>query len=188
MAAHLADDDRQQQKKPGDLPYAPATIPQNVKLRESCVMTNPSTLLQEIDDNNQVDELTQPRVKVPLAGYPGNLTTDELAACQSLRRELQKRKEDSAANEGKVYEEILRVYREVETEPYALCRFLRSRQFHVDKVFEMMDECVEQWREAREHNFYPGESQRKGPRQLYVWQAKRRRLRLSNTVILTLYC
>lgn len=139
--------------QPDDLPYAPAPIPQAAKLRESCVMTNPSTLLQEV---NEVDELTQPRVKVALAGYPGNLTEAELAACQSLRKELSKRKLDTA-NDGKIYEEIIRVYRQVETEPYALCRFLRARKFHVDNVFEMMNDCVEHWRAARKYDFHPGE-------------------------------
>ena len=138
---------------PSDLPYAPAMIPQTANHRESCVMADPSTLLQDL---NEVDELTQPRVKIPLAGYPGNLTESELAACQRLREELNKRKGDTG-NDGKVYEEIIRVYKKVETEPYALCRFLRARQFHVDKVFEMMSECVEQWREAREYDFHPGE-------------------------------
>lgn len=138
---------------PSDLPYAPATISQSANHRESCVMADPSTLLQDL---TELDELTQPRVKIALAGYPGNLTEKELAACQRLREELNKHKGDSA-NDGKVYEEIIRVYRKVETEPYALCRFLRARQFHVDKVFEMMNECVEQWRQAREYNFHPGE-------------------------------
>ena len=135
-----------------DFAYAPATVSEPRQHRESCRMADPNTLLQVIE------ELKEPRVKVGLSGYPGNLTEAELAACQKFRAELEKRKKD-VANDGKIYEEIVRVYKKVETEPYALCRYLRARQYNVDKVFEMLDECVEQWRKAREHHFYPGEFQ-----------------------------
>jgi hypothetical protein len=70
-------------------------------------------------------------------------------ACQQFREELKKR--------DTIWEEVVRVYDPVETEPYALCRFLRARHFNVVKVLDMISETLEIWREARKHDYFPGE-------------------------------
>lgn len=59
---------------------------------------------------------------------------------------------------GGIYEEMVYCYKEIEPEPYALCRFLRWANFHPDKVFKYMDSHVERWEEAKKHNFYPDAS------------------------------
>jgi hypothetical protein len=81
-------------------------------------------------------------------GYPGDLTKTELEACLKLREELKKR--DPA------YREMVHAYSPAESEAFALCRFLRAREFHVDDVFAMLDgnDAVAIWKEAREKNFY----------------------------------
>lgn len=131
-----------------DLTYAPAKIA-DPRPRASVSMADPTTLLAVMK------ELQEPRVKVECPGYPGQLTKEELAACQKFRDELKKKKEDTA-NNGKTYEDVVRIYDPVETEPYALCRFLRARQFDTDKVFEMITEILDVWREAQKHDYYPG--------------------------------
>ena len=128
------------------IPYAPAKVA-DPRLRQSLTMDEPNALLKVMK------ELKQPRVMVDGNGYPGNLTPKELAACQQFRAELKKR--------DKIWEEVVRVYDPVETEPYALCRFLRARQFNVSKVLEMISETLEIWREARTHGYYPGEFMKK---------------------------
>lgn len=81
-------------------------------------------------------------------GYPGQLTDEELEACLKFRDELKTR--------DPVYREMVRAYAPAESEAFALCRFLRARNFDVDAVFAMLNEsdAVGVWKEAREHNFY----------------------------------
>lgn len=82
-------------------------------------------------------------------GYPGNLTPDELQACLQFRNEL-KLHRDAA------YREIVYAYGPVEDEAFALCRFLRARQFDVNSVFDMLERnnVVELWNHARTHQFW----------------------------------
>ena len=54
-----------------------------------------------------------------------------------------------------IYNQIVRSFSSVEREAYALCRFLRARQFDVEKVFGLLDEAREHYAAAREHDFYP---------------------------------
>lgn len=131
------------------LPYAPAQVA-DPRPRESISLEDPSSLL------GVLKELKEPRVNVQCAGYPGNLTEEELAACQKFRAELQRRRTDG--NGGETYSDIVRIYDPVETEPYSLCRFLRARQFNVDKVFEMVTEVLGVWREAQKHDYFPDPS------------------------------
>jgi len=144
------------------LPYAPATVAPPHP-RASLIMDDPSTLLLNTNTNSKntnsknevlMKELKDPRVKMNLTGYPGELTEMELSACIKFRAQLQERAD--SGEDGKTYQEIVRVYDPVETEPYSLCRFLRARQFDVPKVFEMIEGSLGVWREARKHNFFPG--------------------------------
>jgi len=156
LLALAAEDNEGEKEEDGgnNLAYTPATVPEPKHKRESVIFDDPATLLAETETETDIlQELKEPRIKVELSGYPGNLTNDELEACQQFRSELKER--SAGKNDGKIYEEIVRAYRQVETEPYALCRFLRARKFQVSEVFVMMDECVEDWRKARDHNFYP---------------------------------
>ncbi|CAB9515772.1 Phosphatidylinositol/phosphatidylcholine transfer protein [Seminavis robusta] len=138
------DQDHNNNNQSEEMPYAPAQVA-DPRPRGSLSMEDPNSLL--------LKELTKPRVNVALAGYPGNLTPQELNACQQFRAELKKRKR--ASPEGSIWEEVVRIYNPVETEPYALCRFLRARQFNVDKVMDMIADTFDIWREARKHDYFP---------------------------------
>ena len=80
-------------------------------------------------------------------GFPGELSTIELEAVKRFQQELQTR-------DDKVYHQIVYSFREVESEAYALCQFLRARKFDVDKVFELLDVAKEYFAVARGNNFY----------------------------------
>ena len=79
-------------------------------------------------------------------GFPGELTENELEAVKLFRSELETR--------DPIYKTIVRSLSEVEKEAYALCRFLRARKFDVEKVFELLDEAKENYKNASEFNFY----------------------------------
>ena len=81
-------------------------------------------------------------------GYPGELNQEELDACLKFREELKQR--DPA------FREMVRAYSPAEEEEFALCRFLRAREFNVDEIFAMLDGngAVDIWKNARENDFY----------------------------------
>ncbi len=94
------------------------------------------------------------------AGYPGELSNDELQACLEFRRRLNEHIDptyrkmvylnvdvDLEADEGDA-KDIDMAGRGPEEEAFALCRFLRARQFDVEKTFAMMGEHVDMFREA----------------------------------------
>ncbi len=81
-------------------------------------------------------------------GFPGELSTIELEAVQRFQHELQTRTD-------RTYHQIVHSFREVESEAYALCRFLRARQFDVEKVFDLLDVAKEYFVVAKAANFYP---------------------------------
>jgi hypothetical protein len=81
-------------------------------------------------------------------GFPGELTTTELETVKRFQYELQTRTD-------RIYHQIVHSFGEVESEAYALCRFLRARQFDVDKVFELLDVAKEHFAIAKACNFYP---------------------------------
>lgn len=147
------------------LDYAPCQIADPIP-RASVSMKFPSSLLS-------TKELKDPKIKLNLQGYPGALTEAELEACQEFQKQLQIRADVATDNnnnkkDGTVYREMVRAFYPVEEEPYALCRFLRSRKFHVDHVFQMMEEGVQAWRNARKHNFFPDPSEAIGGAPLRV--------------------
>ena len=81
-------------------------------------------------------------------GFPGELSAMELEAVQRFQHELQTRTD-------RTYHQIVHSFREVESEAYALCRFLRARQFNVEKVFDLLDVAKEYFVVAKAANFYP---------------------------------
>lgn len=72
-------------------------------------------------------------------GYPGELDGDELETCLKFREELKKR--DPALKE------MVMAMHPYENEAFALCRFLRARDFDIDEVFAMLkkDKQAENW-------------------------------------------
>lgn len=80
-------------------------------------------------------------------GFPGNLTRHQLKAYLEFKTLLHQR--------GGVYKEMVYCYRDIEQEPYALCRYLRFCNFNVPRVFKYMDEHVEKWEIAKANDFYP---------------------------------
>jgi hypothetical protein len=83
-----------------------------------------------------------------IQGYPGQLNQVELQACLNFRDELKKR--DSA------FHEMVHAYSPAEDEAFALCRFLRAREFNVDEIFAMLEgnHAIDVWKQAREKNYY----------------------------------
>jgi len=106
---------------------------QNIKLRQTLVVKQ---------------HLDEPTVKLELKGYPGDLTQDELDTCLALRQAI-KDKDDPS------YKEMVDAFKDVEDEPYALCRFLRGRSFDLDATLEMMDASIPTWKDGKPHAFYP---------------------------------
>lgn len=84
------------------------------------------------------------------AGYPGHLTEDELEACLKFRRRLKEEQEPT------VFRDMVYQFDDVEEEPYAICRYLRSGKFDVDATFRKMDEQFrENWLRGRDVGFFP---------------------------------
>ena len=83
-------------------------------------------------------------------GYPGELTEDELDTCLEFREQLKKR--DPA------FKEMVMAMHPHENEAFALCRILRSRDFDIENVFEMLSEKdqLKNWQElkGRDPNFF----------------------------------
>ena len=81
-------------------------------------------------------------------GYPGELTEEELETCLKFREELKKR--DPA------FKEMVMAMHPHENEAFALCRFLRARDFVYEEVFTMMEEQIGDWHEVKEKdpNFF----------------------------------
>mmetsp|Transcript_15342 Transcript_15342/g.38662 ORF Transcript_15342/g.38662 Transcript_15342/m.38662 type:complete len:564 (+) Transcript_15342:133-1824(+) len=83
-------------------------------------------------------------------GYPGELTEDELETCLIFREELKKR--DPA------FKEMVMAMHPYEEEAFALCRFLRARDFDAEDVFSMMQEKnqTENWNavKSQDPNFF----------------------------------
>lgn len=140
------------------LSYAPADKPMCHK-RGSVFMDNPSTLLHTSDTAAPTkrrrrstifirQKLQDPTVRVEVRGYPGDLTAEELDAAIELRRALNEH-DDSA------YREMVLAFKEVEEEPYALCRYLRARDFQVADSMAMIGNADDSWKQARENDFFP---------------------------------
>jgi len=83
-------------------------------------------------------------------GYPGELTEAELETCLEFREQLKKR--DPA------FKEMVMAMHPHENEAFALCRFLRARNFDMEDVFTMMQEKnqTENWHavKRKDPNFF----------------------------------
>lgn len=112
-------------------------------LLESCYRDSASTIIASARCRGG----SSVSVKSEEWGFPGSLNPRQLAAYQDFRSELQQR--------DAVYREMVYCYKEIEPEPYALCRFLRWSNFHPGKTLKFMDGIVERWQQAKKHNFYP---------------------------------
>jgi hypothetical protein len=137
--------------------YAPATIA-NPYPRASIAFDKIQTLLAPSKKDLKstiliLNELKEPEQKVNLEGYPGNLTKEELDACQLFRKTLKERDPS--------YRDMVNSL-DAEEEVYAICRFMRSRNFDVNAVFQMMDECIDLWKAAAKHDFFPSLEQSLG--------------------------
>lgn len=80
-------------------------------------------------------------------GYPGHLTEKEFDACVKFRKQLRERES--------VYRDMVDAFSPVEDEAFAVCRFMRSRNFNLEEVFRMMDGYLDLWKEGKENNFFP---------------------------------
>lgn len=100
-----------------------------------------------------LEDLKLPGV-VSEKGFPGALTEEELESVKRFQSELQSR--------DPIYAEIVRSFSVVEKEAYSLCRWLRSRKFDVDAVFELLGDAKQEFEKAKKHDFYPNLSESLG--------------------------
>ena len=81
-------------------------------------------------------------------GYPGELTESELATCLEFREQLK--------TKNPAYKEIVMAMHPHEQEAFALCRFLRARDFDVENIFAMLEENNQpvHWHAKKKVDFY----------------------------------
>jgi hypothetical protein len=92
-------------------------------------------------------DLLDPRVAVQERGYPGLLDSRELKECQQFYREIHKR--------GGTLREIVFAYKDVEDEPYTICRFMRPTKFAAPEMLQRLDQNKAVWEAAAKQKFYP---------------------------------
>jgi len=83
---------------------------------------------------------------IGLAGYPGTLTMNELEECQKFVRGLN----DLPPS---VAEQIYSL-RDIEDQPYTICRWLRATKFDAEAILARCAENQPLFDEAKEHDFY----------------------------------
>ena len=134
--------------------YIPTPLP-NYRPRGSVAMDDPESLLRSIPSNKRLrqtiiikEKLDEPTVNLELRGYPGDLTKEEMETCLAFRKAI-KEQDDPA------FREMIVAFKDVEDEPFALCRFLRGRQFDLDLTIQMMNDSIPTWTDAKPHNFFP---------------------------------
>lgn len=132
--------------------YTPASLPNYIP-RGSVVMEQPETLLLDSNFSKKrrqtiliTHDLEEPLLKVDARGYPGNLNPEELEACLDFRRALK---------ENPDQREVVTSFSEIEEEPYALCRYLRARNFNTQDTLEMIDASMSTFQRYKRHDFYP---------------------------------
>lgn len=86
-------------------------------------------------------------------GYPGHLTDEQLQICLDFRKQIFSDDDDDVDNATR--REIVFAFHKIENEAYAICRYLRAREFDIDATLKMIDGYIPRWKEGREHNFYP---------------------------------
>ena len=96
------------------------------------------------------ESLETPSIVIKSPGYPGELTEQEMEKVIDFRRRLMAGKKEAR--------ELVLAQFGSETDEYALCRWLRSRKFDVDKTMEFVMEGVPIFKEGKKHKFYPSKS------------------------------
>ena len=62
-------------------------------------------------------------------------------------------------------------FRDIEEEPYTICRWLRATKMDASKILKRLEENVGMWKEASKHDFYPDPSKELGcPFSLFLTQ------------------
>jgi hypothetical protein len=92
-------------------------------------------------------DLKEPRVSVQERGYPGLLDSRELKECQTFYREIHKR--------GGALRDIVFAYKDVEDEPYTICRFMRPTKFAAPEMLQRLEQSKAVWEAAAKQKFYP---------------------------------
>lgn len=140
-----------------------ATAPQRSRRRLS--LLEPESLLRSTDDDKEDEEsskdvpsfvrrastavaqdLRAPAVPVTERGFPGQLDARELAECQTFYREV-------TAREG-ILRDIVFCYKDIEEEPYTICRFLRPTKFSAADMLTRLENTKEAWEKAAKADFY----------------------------------
>lgn len=154
-----------------DMKYAPATVAYDSKPL-GLSLDKPKTLLSSFHhsmaDNKKTtkatvdksfalrqtmvlkESLEMPSIIIKSPGYPGELTEEEVEKVVEFRRRLMAGKKDAR--------ELVLAQFGSETDEYALCRWLRSRKFDVDKTMEFVTEGLPIFKEGKKHKFYPSKS------------------------------
>ena len=86
-------------------------------------------------------------------GYPGHLTEKQLQICLDFRKQITS--DDDNNDDNATRREIVFAFHKIENEAYAICRYLRAREFDIEATLKMIDGYIPRWKEGREHNFYP---------------------------------
>jgi CRAL/TRIO domain len=130
-------------------PAASAIYPTNFSLDES-----PDNLMSKkgrVQDSVVVKENLQHQDGLEnQPGYPGSLTPKELEACLEFRQVLKKRQTEDEPT----YYDMVHFYGDFEPEAFALCRFMRARNFNVKDTLQLMNGNIETWNVAAKENFY----------------------------------
>ena len=157
LATDTASDDDDNNGRPPVVPTSSSTIPSmNGSLDRSAnrlpsrkqpnvdtKMQTSFALRDSVEINKDLRELT---VVVEERGYPGLLDEHELNECQAFYRTVTERK-------GAI-RDIVFAYKDVEDEPYTICRFLRPTKFSSADMLTRLEENKATWEKAARANFY----------------------------------
>eukprot|EP00535_Pseudo-nitzschia_heimii_P009764 CAMPEP_0197190734 /NCGR_PEP_ID=MMETSP1423-20130617/22205_1 /TAXON_ID=476441 /ORGANISM="Pseudo-nitzschia heimii, Strain UNC1101" /LENGTH=795 /DNA_ID=CAMNT_0042643187 /DNA_START=236 /DNA_END=2623 /DNA_ORIENTATION=- len=114
------------------------------KIRKRTTEQLTADLQKEAPPNNNSAAVLEDTIG--LAGYPGTLTKEELEECQKFVRGLN----DLPAS---VAEQIYS-FRDIEDQPYTICRWLRAMKFNADQILARCADNQPLFDEAKENDFY----------------------------------
>eukprot|EP00980_Cylindrotheca_fusiformis_P021916 scaffold8747_cov96-Cylindrotheca_fusiformis.AAC.11 len=116
--------------------------------------------------------LRQPRVAQNEKGYPGGLTSSELEECKKKSPSPHPLYMCPMSNQQKFLRGLKQLdpgvmdqvysFRDVEEEPYTICRWLRATKFKADAILERLEENQPLFERAQKHDFYPDPTQTLG--------------------------
>eukprot|EP00538_Stauroneis_constricta_P011372 CAMPEP_0119570826 /NCGR_PEP_ID=MMETSP1352-20130426/43813_1 /TAXON_ID=265584 /ORGANISM="Stauroneis constricta, Strain CCMP1120" /LENGTH=675 /DNA_ID=CAMNT_0007620503 /DNA_START=586 /DNA_END=2613 /DNA_ORIENTATION=- len=127
--------------------------PKQVRRRLSRSLSKMFQRSKSIKSSRKLERTTTQALREPLTavsekGFPGQLTKEELEQALKLARELKK-------PHNQVLADMVYLLRDIEDEPFALCRFLRSTKFNADETLQRLKKSSDAWQKANKHNFYP---------------------------------